>query len=1295
MKRINVLLFTLLLATLAFADKVTEKQAYAIAQQFAASHGFTASAKKAHIAERRAAKGARPSATADYYVVNMDGEGFVIVSGDNRVGPVLGYSTDGNYNPSNVPDGLRWMLDTYARNIETLGSSAKQSPTEKRPAIPYLIQTKWSQHNPYNLLCPKDEDGRGMPTGCVATAMAQVLYYWRSPADGTPEIPAYDHFDTKFEALPPTTFNWDDMHLTYEYNDSSQSGMEVAKLMKYCGQSVEMCYDPGGSSAYLDPKALISYFGFSAETTELYRSNFTTSQWENFVYDELSAGRPVLYSGQSLTGGGHQFICDGYDGDGFFHINMGWGGSSNGYYSLSALSSRNYNAQQSIIYKAQPRQEGEEHNLAVCYSYFYGDTITTRESESHSFYISASVHFLFRNYSNTDTLFDVRLSVYQGDKLIGSGPAHQGVIKKNDSEYLHFGLGGSKVLASLNDGVYRIVPESRVHAAADTTFTPCLLNEIYYIEVSVSGDTLRLTPMPKDIGEGKYSISDFKIEGRPKQGRENKAVFKLSNTGKGGSEERLYVYAGDNRIGANAFYCEPGETVDACIPVTLYGLGSTKITVKDERDTVLYTQDYTIMPYTKASLDGKLTLGIPEKHASGRITLPFNLTVTNKLDTGYDDDIRLMLYKGDEDESSLDTLINAKIAANGTAEIPIRIDNLDLSYGHYSISLYYYSEDRTMYLESMRFILDRAFFDAKVQDYGAVNHAPEKITATITNKGFRDYEDKALLRVYKYEKGDKYGWVYDTDTINVRARVDSSLTVTKALDLFNLRDSADYVVTMDYKEPGSERYNVSLNLAKFTVLPGREQKIEVEKLGKQRFLDKIVRLKCKNVGENDYDNAIQLQVYLNGERLYRGINPVSIPTGDSVVVSYELPEFSKAGSYYLYVYYISKNQMKQADWFTMDKSDLSEYEISNARLEEPVRKGRNCKLRFNVTNKIPKKAYPQYRIALNDSTISNSFFWLDSCETIEFVQNFTPIATGPTTISLLNGNTWFADTLFTETVDVKEATAAKLTGNFIMKSVEKGDNGKLRIDMAIRVTNELDTDFYDALYINAGGYDEEGYWNRIKDSTHIVHIPAHKTVILPLAYDELNPAIKSFVFEAQYYDMVTEHRLSRSVTSQSVAILSPSTDDLGNLSQTPQKINVTITNKGLGGYDSSFRIVLCKVNDDGSYTVCLTDRHYVKDLPAGSDMTFEVNLGGTRFEDGVYVVRVIYYTAGAERESEAKPAFSIGEVTGIDNANVDGNSQVRVYDLAGRFVGTMNRDELRSRLTKGIYIVDGRKIVIR
>ncbi len=341
--RFLILLSLWLLPQFLLAKPIGSAQALRNAQAFLQAKGI----RHASTGIRRAPMADIPGEEAPYYVFNLgDDDGFVIASGDDRAFPILAYSDKGRMATDSLPDNVRYWLDFYKAQIKVLKSSEETIPRPRRApstVVQPLLTSRWDQRNPYNLACPV-RNGRRCVTGCVATAMAQVMYYHRknSTRQVMEDIPGYDDsWDNDpliLKTIPKgTAIDWDNMLDDYSGNYSEEQAMAVANLMLYCGTSVRMMYGPEESAAYTDdvPEALIKYFDYDDGATYEQRQDFTDAEWESMIYDELADGKPVLYDGYG-SGSGHAFVIDGCDAEGLVHVNWGWGGNTDGYFVLTS-----------------------------------------------------------------------------------------------------------------------------------------------------------------------------------------------------------------------------------------------------------------------------------------------------------------------------------------------------------------------------------------------------------------------------------------------------------------------------------------------------------------------------------------------------------------------------------------------------------------------------------------------------------------------------------------------------------------------------------------------------------------------------------------------------------------------------------------------------------------------------------------------------------------------------------------------------------------------------------------------
>ena len=326
--------------------------------------------------------------TVYYYVFNVNENtkgGFVIVAGDDAVKPVLGYSDNGNYDENNLPPNFAYWMDYLQSQIAYAQThNLPQSNTIKNEwdnylngnvsystsAVEPLIKTKWDQGAPYNNLCPII-NGTTTPTGCVATAMAQIMKYYNFPTSGSGQSMPYT--TPSGINMPSASFeqnyDWANMLNTYTGSETPQQQSAIAMLMHQCGLSVSMQYNTFESDAYNEAvtNALTNNFGYDRNMQIIYKSKgawdsflgwrpYGDTEWEALLRAQIDANIPVYYAG--LGSISHAFICDGYDYTGKFHFNWGWSGQFDGYFVTSALNpdASDFNSNQLIITNIKPVQ---------------------------------------------------------------------------------------------------------------------------------------------------------------------------------------------------------------------------------------------------------------------------------------------------------------------------------------------------------------------------------------------------------------------------------------------------------------------------------------------------------------------------------------------------------------------------------------------------------------------------------------------------------------------------------------------------------------------------------------------------------------------------------------------------------------------------------------------------------------------------------------------------------------------------------------------------------------------------
>ncbi len=364
------------------ADPITREQAQQKAETLIKR--LNGSQKLSPVTGRRLAPSHmnQQDSTSPYYVFNRGNqEGYIIIAGDDAIEQALGYTDSGEFDYDQIPDNMKYWLEDYVEYINYLQSTpnATRKKVPVHAAISPMLTCTWNQGAPYNNECPMYFTLGRSVTGCVATAMAQVMYHQRSKSvdEVQADIPGYTTYTTHetygnlkvdgIEAGSP--IDWANMLDNYNGGGTGKQQLAVAQLMHYCGVSVEMDYtnSASGAQSYRVADALNRYFGYST-AKYVSRSSYSDDSWDALIYNELEQGRVVYLSGANSQAG-HAFVTDGYDGNHCYHINWGWGGQSNGYFLLSSLnpssqgiggSGDGYNQYQDAIIGCEPDNYGEK-----------------------------------------------------------------------------------------------------------------------------------------------------------------------------------------------------------------------------------------------------------------------------------------------------------------------------------------------------------------------------------------------------------------------------------------------------------------------------------------------------------------------------------------------------------------------------------------------------------------------------------------------------------------------------------------------------------------------------------------------------------------------------------------------------------------------------------------------------------------------------------------------------------------------------------------------------------------------
>ena len=747
MRRKHIIFVTLALLTWTStqAAQVTENMARNIATQFMQQRNMGAvDAAKAFKAPRTKANATAADHVAFYVFNAQPGHGFVIVSGDNRTQQVIGYNDHGNFDPDNVPDAVQCWLDQYAEEIGMLDQGVVQNnaapkPKAGVPAVAPFIKTHWGQDNPFNFECPK-LDGKYCKTGSLATALAQVLYYIYYTPNNTFNFATVGGYTTTTNQIhlgyySNQSIEWNDVLTDYTYqidNHYNPQNIAVSKLMRYCAQKVQADFDTVYSAA----------FGYSESLPDLhnarliYRTDYNKTEWENFILTELQAKRPVIYSANKLNKEAHSFICDGYDGNGYYHFNWGLAGQYDGYYLLTLLHpeanttnyvpSTGYNFTHCIL-TGLKRGSTEHNSVAFANTVGIGQSTYTRNSSSEYFVIKLTASQRCNPF--TPKTYDMGWGVYQDDgySLITryTNSIKDSTLAANQTVTYTRNLSFGK---NYSDGTYYLRPICR-ESGSDYWLPSHHSGNNRWIRAEIQGNTLTLSTPPAiyDIPEGVRiwisSVSDIKKVGRPLE-----LTVQVVNDSYYGDCIPIYIYDHDKLqvgteikvpIGTSTFTRmtfipqESGTRLISLVPRSDFYNPN----YEPSHQQCYFEQRIKIEPLSGAYL----TISPKAIDAVENNVIPGNdfkveATIKNNRESVYHDFIIARLIG---DHGVVQEIMNAvNLEGNGTMKTYFSFDNLEP--GFYMVHTYYYYYDTIQYSGSTGFY-QVGFIKGDVNGDGKVN----------------------------------------------------------------------------------------------------------------------------------------------------------------------------------------------------------------------------------------------------------------------------------------------------------------------------------------------------------------------------------------------------------------------------------------------------------------------------------------------------------------------------------------------------------------------------------------------
>ena len=687
-----------------FAAPVSEQAAMLAAQKFLRQQ-MPAMSRGESRGLTRAFTGLADGEEVGIYVFNAT-NGYVVVSADDNLPEILAYGNGEPFDAAKAPADMKAMLEAYYHAATS--QAFTRANVQTHDDIAPFITTKWNQLEPYNALCPAKLGEGVCPTGCVATAMAQVMYYYQYPAN----------------------YEWDKMKTAYSKTDSGEAVDAVAQLMADCGSACFMDYsvDGSGTSDIYACEALRYDFEYSETTEYVERECYTAESWDALIYNEISAKRPVMYGALSASSGqgvsGHEFILDGYEvrgGVGYYHVNWGWGGNSDDYFLLSVLNpnyqytggnagSSGFSFRQSAIVGIMPADSPINKTARA-----YLNTISiagdlgscTRHSVTENFPaldIELGVYNIMKPEIERD--YDIAVALYNGRNLVSI--LDQGSLKDVVGQSLDYSHGvrlkcDSIVIGhNLSDGEYQIRVLCR---ESDTTEWAWAIESLCrYIQVTIDGKTMKTATYGKEVEADvcDFIVNSVECSESPRVGKAMTIKINLTDKNKtGNSPIFLWGSASINKgkgdyqlLTGGGTNLDPGETGDVVLEYTPQRSGTFNFVLSGSRDNCdkpLYTFNVEVRAVSIANVEisAEIFVDGAEKQLDGTNKIEGSVLkgvvrLTNNGTGIYEDDVNIVLCESSDGKTfSPQKYQTSAVSIEKEKTVDVTFDFADINIGYY------------------------------------------------------------------------------------------------------------------------------------------------------------------------------------------------------------------------------------------------------------------------------------------------------------------------------------------------------------------------------------------------------------------------------------------------------------------------------------------------------------------------------------------------------------------------------------------------------------------------------------